>query len=268
MNAVDFEYLHYKEVRKKASESVKRKSHISIAVWIIVGFFTISIVMVALLPLFSTLAMVEIKETNASFVTIIPENEAPEEQLLTVLYEQEADSKEISAIYIEVFQPRKETIYYMEIPVQTKIMLSNELYKSLQTYSPELPQYLKLSKMAEGFSKDYALTGCNRILSELLGISLEHYVSGETESLQHWMETLGINNTKKEFFGQYAKWLEVSVSDLSNKERWIYYESYQKITKVEKKLAAGNQEVGEFIISSKQCKELIEHWKYLLRIEE
>ena len=236
--------------------------------FVIGGIVTVLLTMAAVIPFLTELLKIEVVNTMSPVITTSPLPNTIEEQLITVLYEQEEVSGEISAIYIEVFQPRKETIYYMEIPVQTKIMLSNELYKSLQTYSPELPQYLKLSKMAEGFSKDYALTGCNRILSELLGISLEHYVSGETESLQHWMETLGINNTKKEFFGQYAKWLEVSVSDLSNKERWIYYESYQKITKVEKKLAAGNQEVGEFIISSKQCKELIEHWKYLLRIEE
>ncbi len=236
--------------------------------FVIGGIVTVLLAMAAVVPFLTELLKIEVVHTMSPMITTSPLPNTIEEQLITVLYEQEEVSGEISAIYIEVFQPSKETIYYMEIPVQTKIMLSNELYKSLQTYSPELPQYLKLSKMAEGFSKDYALAGCNRILSELLGVSLEHYVSGEKEFVQHWMETLEINNTKKEFFEQYARWLEVSVSDLSNKERWMYYESYQKITKVEKKMAAGNQEVENFIISSKQCKELIEHWKYLLRIEE
>lgn len=236
--------------------------------FIIGGILTVFITMAALIPFLNELLKIEIVNTMSPVITTSPLLNTLEKPLVTVLYEQEEVSGEISAIYIEVFQPSKETIYYMEIPVQTKIMLSNELYKSLQTYSPELPQYLKLSKMAEGFSRDYALTGCNRILSELLSMSLEHYVSGEKDSLQNWMETLNVNNTKEEFFEQYVRWLEVSASDLSNKERWMYYESYQKITKVEKEMAAGNQEVGEFSISSKQCKELLERWKYLLRTEK
>ena len=156
----------------------------------------------------------------------------------------------------------------MEVPVNTKIMLSNALYKSLQTYSPDLPQYLKLSKMAEGFSKEYVFTACNRILSELLGISLTHYVSGDEIALQQWLKGFEGETTKEKYFEQYSKWLESSSSDLSNHERWMYYESYQNIKKIEKEMAIGTQEIGEFIISSKQCRELIEHWCYLLRIEK
>lgn len=232
------------------------------------AIFTIFIVMVALIPFLSDWFYVEVKEIKTPIVTTVPQIIELEEQLLTVFYQQELEEKEITAIYIEVFYPSKETIYYMEVPVDTKIMLSNELYKSLQTYSPDLPQYLKLSKMAEGFSKEYAFTGCNRILSELLGISLTHYVSGDETALQQWLKSLEEETTKEKYFEQYCKWLEHSSSDLSSNERWIYYESYEDIKKVEKEMAIGTQEIGEFIISSKQCRELIERWCYLLRTEK
>ena len=232
------------------------------------GFFTIFIVMVALIPFLNDLLKVEVQEMKAPIITSIPKKIESEEQLFTVLYQQEADSKEITEIYIEVFHPNRETIYYMEVPVQTKIMLSNELYKSLQTYSPDLPQYLKLSKMAEGFSKEYMFTGCNRILSELLGISLTHYVSGDEKALQHWMKSVEEETTSREFFERYTRWLEQSVSDLSSKERWMYYESYQKIKKLEKEMAIGTQEIEAFSISSKQCKELLENWSYILQTEK
>lgn len=231
------------------------------------GFFTIFIVMVALIPFLSDCLKIEVQESNTSMITEIPEHIELEEQLLTVLYQQEKDTREITAIYIEVFHPSKETIYYMEVPVQTKIMLSNELYKSLQTYSPDLPQYLKLSKMAEGFSKEYMFVGCNRILSELFGISFTHYVSGCEKDLQHWLKTVKEETIKEKFFEQYATWLENSTSDLSNRERFVYYESYEEIKIVEKEMAIGTEEIGEFIISSKQCKELLERWKYMLRTE-
>lgn len=236
--------------------------------FVIGGIVTVLLTMAALIPFLTELLKIEVVSTMSPMITTTPLPNTIEEQLVTVLYEQEEVSGEISAVYIEVFHPSKETIYYMEIPVQTKIILSNELYKSLQTYSPELPQYLKLSKMAEGFSKDYVFIGGNRILSELLGVSLEHYVSANKESLQNWMETFHTDNTKEEFFKQYTKWLETSISDLSNKERWMYYESYQGIKEIEKKMASGNQEVEEFKISSKQCRELLEYWKYLLRAEK
>lgn len=236
-------------------------------VLLVSGFFTVFIVMIAFIPFLSECLKVEVQESDTTMITEIPEHIELEEQLLTVLYQQEQDTREITAIYIEVFHPGKETIYYMEIPIQTKIMLSNELYKSLQTYSPDLPQYLKLSKMAEGFSKEYMFTGCNRILSELFGISLTHYVSGCKKDLQHWLKIVEEKTIKEKFFEQYATWLENSTSDLSNRERFIYYESYEEIKNVEKKVAIGTEEIGEFIISSKQCREMLENWKYMLRTE-
>ena len=169
----------------------------------------------ALIPFLNDALSIEVVNSVMPSTTIspIPMQYKKEEPLITVLYEQEEVSGEINAIYLEVFQPGKEVVYYMEIPVQTKIKLSNELYQKLQTYSPELPQYLKLCKMAQGFSKEYALTGCNRILSELLGISLEHYVGANPETFKDWFTLLNSEQTKEAFFEQYNTWLEVSASE-------------------------------------------------------
>ena len=245
-----------------------KKNHFAKLLFLVTGgIFVIFITVMALIPFLNDILSIEVVNSVPPSITISPISVQykKEEPLITVLYGQEEISGEISAIYLEVFQPGKKVAYYMEIPVQTKIKLSDELYKRLQTYSPELPQYLKLSKMAQGFSKEYALTGCNRILSELLGISLEHYVGTNPEDLQDWFTLLKSEHTKEEFFEQYNTWVGISTSDLSFKERWVYYESYQQVTDIEIEKAIGSQEVEEFMISSKQCNLLLEQWKELLR---
>ncbi len=248
-----------------------KKNHFAKLLFLVTGgIFVIFITVMALIPFLNDILSIEVVNSVTPSITISPISVQykKEEPLITVLYGQEEISGEISAIYLEVFQPGKKVVYYMEIPVQTKIKLSDELYKKLQTYSPELPQYLKLSKMAQGFSKEYALTGCNRILSELLGISLEHYVGTNPEDLQDWFTLLKSEHTKEEFFEQYNTWIGISTSDLSFKERWVYYESYQQVIGIEIEKAIGSQEAEEFMISSKQCNLLLEQWKELLRAKK
>jgi hypothetical protein len=214
--------------------------------------------MLAFLPLLNELFEVEVKQLETEVVAGAQPLEKPKELLVTAIYEMEEGSKKISGIYIEVFHVGSSSVTYFEVPVDTKVNLSEELYKSLQTYAPELPQYLKLSNMAEGFSAEYGLTGCNRILSEVLGITLSEYVRADKESLDAWRQVLAEEKTAKEFFEAFTDWVETSKSSLTAEERWMYYESRKLVSVVETETAPGSQEKDGYLISGKRSKERLQ----------
>ena len=224
----------------------------------------------AVYPLLSRMLYVEpVQESKAPVADEPVRVREPEELLLTAIYQREEGEREITAIYIEIFHAVTGNAYYMEVPVHTKVTLSTELYKKLQAYSPELPQYLKLSNMGDGFSDEYCLTGCNRILSEVLGVTIEHYIDANAETVQSWSAGLERLITEeeapREFFLDYAKWLEFSESDLTMEERWVYYESYSEICPQGVEVAPGAEGLAEYIISTGQAKSRLQE---LMRLAE
>lgn len=237
---------------------MKKKKSLRSLLWVMGGIATVFVTMAALLPFLNHILTVEIKTTEKNVVTVTPMPPVVEEVLVTAVYVMEETGRNVDAIYIEVFHPGAEKISCVEIPVDTKITLSTELYKSLQAYSPELPQYLKLQKMAEGFSEEYAFTGCNRIMSEVLGISISHYVCTDSTTLAEWRRLLGPEHVPTSFFEAYTTWLSASESDLSEKERWVYYESLQQVKEYTSETASGTMEKDGFVLSQKQTKKQLE----------
>lgn len=224
--------------------------------------FTVSILVFLLVPVLEDGLLVEVAVKNQPVVTQTPVVKEPESVLVTAIYQMEENSKEIEAVYIEVFRVENGRVYYMEVPVDTQLTLSAALYKSLQTYSPELPQYLKVSNMAEGFSKEYGLTACNRMLSELLGVSITHYVRAEKKTLETWLTVIGEDKTSKDFCDSYTAWMESSSGDLTAVERWVYFESYLTVTEVVTETAPGSQGSKAYTVSAKQSRERLESEMY------
>ena len=216
---------------------------------------------------------------KALYVERVPEVQLPaegtakakeaEEILMTAIYEV-GENQKIAAIYIEVFDTRTGNAYYMEVPVNTRVSLPAELYKKLQAYSPELPQYLKLENMGVGFSEEYCMTGCNRILSEVLGVTITHYVASDAEGLASWSEglkqLLSAEEPPAEFLVKYRKWLEISESDFTPADRWIYYEKYEKIIPYAPEMAPGTEGLGEYLISAPEAKARLYELKRLAQI--
>lgn len=228
--------------------------------------FFLFLIIITLVPALNDLFAVEVTQENgAPAVTQAPIPGKPEEVTVTAHYQMEDDSKKISKIYIEVYHTGAEGVVYLEIPADTKVNLSEELYKSLQTYAPELPQYLKLSNMAESFSMSYALTGCNRILSELLGVSVTDYVRAGATAIDAWFSTQQEKPEERNFFDEYTKWMENSSSNKTLEERWIYYESRKNIRTVQIELAPGSREKDGYVLSGKRTGERLK--ELLLRAE-
>lgn len=242
----------------------KKSSYIVLAIMGAVVLIMLTIVL--LLPVFNRKLKVEITETAgvSSEETILPG--VPEETLVTAVYEMKENSKKISAIYIEVFHVGSEEVTYMEIPVDTKVNLSEGLYKSLQTYGPELPQYMKLSNAAESFSAEYGLIGANRIVSELIGITVTHFVRAEEGTFSNWKELFLKEQTDKSFFEGYQSWMEKTSSDRRAEERWMYYESWQRVNTIIEEQAPGNREKDGYLLSEKQAKNRLQ--EILLKVSE
>lgn len=217
---------------------------------------TVVLVMLAVVPFLNGIfeVKVNIEEYPVATETIV---EPPEEVPVTVYYIMEEESKKISGIYVEVFPTAGNTVYYLEVPADTRVTLSEDLYKSLQAYAPELPQYLKLSNMAENFSEEYSMTGCNRILSEALDVSLTEYVRTEKEFFDSWLELQTLSGKGASFFDGYANWVENSSSGRSREERWNYYESRRLVSEVVVETAPGNREKDGYTVSEKRSGEWI-----------
>ena len=237
---------------------MKHKSSVLAVLTAIGCLLTVILTMLAFVPFLNEVLAVEVAEQQEPVITAAPEPERPGKTPVTVYYIMEENSKKISEVYIEVFLTGQETVSYLKIPVDTKVNLSEELYKSLQTYAPELPQHFKVSNMAECFSTEYGLTGCNRILSEVLGMSFTEYVRTDAVSFRDWLELQEEENSLTVFFEGYAKWLENSVSSYTQKERWTYYESRQNIRQILVEEAPGSREKDGYLISSKRSKERLE----------
>ena len=222
------------------------------------GTLLVTLVVLVSLPVLHKLLLVEVPANSLPAVTATPLPAKAEELPVTVYYEMEANSKKISAVYIEVFRVGSTEVTYFEVPADTKLSLSEELYKSLQTYAPELPQYLKVSNMAENFSTEYGLTGCNRILSEMLGVSLKDYVRADKETMAEWFDLQTKEVTAAQYFTEYAEWLQNSVSSRTAEERWIYFESRQQVKQSIWETAPGSREKDGYLLSQKRSKERLE----------
>lgn len=222
------------------------------------GSLLVTLVVFTVLPFFHKRLKVKVEEPGITETTQVPLPEKPQKVLVTALYEMEEGSKKISAIYIEIYHVGSSTVSYFEVPADTKVNLSESLYKSLQTYAPELPQYLKLSNMAESFSEAYGLTGCNRILSEVLGISLTEYARADAVTLAEWMELPTKEKNAEAFFTAYTEWVSEAVSSLTAEELWTYYENRQKLKYMTMEEAPGSREKDGYLISGKRSKERLE----------
>lgn len=238
--------------------ALKRKSNAKIILAVLGGILMVLLMVLLLLPYLNRLCSVSVATESATVNIAAPLPDKPETVPVTVYYIMEESSKKISQVYVEIFHSETQKAYYMEIPTDTRVNLSEELYKSLQTYGPELPQHLKLANVAESFSTEYGLTAGNRVLSEVLGISLTEYVRVTLDVFQDWLRLQAEEKTPSGFFEAYGEWIGNTTSGQTVEERWSYYESRKEVTDVITETAPGSREKDGYRISSKRTKERLE----------
>lgn len=178
---------------------------------------------------------------------------------LQVVYVMEDGTKEISQAYLEIRNEAAKKVWFLTIPAETKLELSQTLYQELLTYAPTLPQYVSLSKAAEEFSEEYGPEGCTRILAEVLGIPLKHWSCGSRETFGDWKQALSEKSAETDgFFRQWQAWLLNTGSGQSDQERRLYYESYRDAEAVWQGRLPGTEGVGTYRVDRTSSRLLVE----------
>lgn len=203
----------------------------------------------------------EVEETdrNAEVPRLPKEAKEPEKVRVQLLCALNEERTEFTGFYLEILNNYAETVFYFEIPAYTKVTISQGLYRKLQAYSPGLPQYLKLSRLAGSFSEDYRMQGTSQVLEELLGISIAHWCSMEEAALKEWMEAvLDEKKNPSEFFRQYQHFAQKAASDQTALELWMYYDAYRSFPAAWEGTIPGTEGIGEFEVNGWLAKDKLE----------
>ncbi len=118
-------------------------------------------------------------------------------------------SKNINKIVLEILNAKKNKLTYLTIPVNTKLTVSNSLYKRMMVDRPEIPQVLKLSALTKylDFKKKFGYG--TKITQELIGAEINYY----TVIPQSLYETIFTDREVKSQDGQESVMQQVFTDD-------------------------------------------------------
>ncbi len=170
------------------------------------------------------------------------------------------DGKMVSC-FIRVMNAMEKNIFYVEVPLNSKLTLSSELYRDLLTYAPALPQFVKLSRAANYFSENYRYEACTRILSENIGTKITDWCVMAEQDFQEFMNKTS-GDGEEDFLYIYKKYANQYRSSQSSKERWAYYEIFEKSDFVDRGTVPGQWDKTDYNIMAVHARELIEELKY------
>lgn len=169
----------------------------------------------------------------------------------------------VSSAFLQVINAYEKNIYYLEIPLNSKLSISADLYKELLSYAPTLPQYVKLSRAGGYFSENFRYDGCTKILSENIGVKVTDWCIMTAEDFEEFKrKSTGDNYSKDDYLTIFEKYANNYRSSMSSKERWAYYEIFDKAAIIEKGSIPGQWDKTDFYISAVQAREITEELKY------
>lgn len=121
-------------------------------------------------------------------------------------------TKDINNIVLEILNSKKNKLTYLTIPVNTKLTVSNTLYKQMIVDCPEIPQVLKLSAISQylDFKKQFAYAV--KITEELVGMDINYY----TAIPQSVFDTIFTEKEVNRQDGQEAVTMEVFREEFNN----------------------------------------------------
>ena len=239
---------------------MKKAGSAAVAVFLIIGIFCVLVLGVVFYPgLLKFFSVPGYEETDPAAVdaktasTFVP---AEEELFLVIMQGQSG----IEALTLAVMNTNTGGLYYVDVPVATKVSLPSALYNELQVYAPELPQYLTLSNVCGYFSDEYKYTGLKRIVSEAVGKDISHYVAGAPAFVTLFTRAVETREDVAEsvFFEKFAIFAERFVSDLTPVERETFYESFRNLKVLGTEEISGEWKVGDYLVARTHAKTQIE----------
>lgn len=170
----------------------------------------------------------------------------------------------LSGIYLEILNSPRKEVHFLEIPKSTKVSISDGLYKELLSYSPTLPQYVKVSKLDSHFSKTYRFEGMTRIFSETLDETIDCWIAVDEDIYKLWLEKGYDYNGKSSdaFFNVFDAMISNGECSLDASESRMYYEIYRDCTFTDEGVVNGEWDRTDYVIGTIAAKELIEELKY------
>ena len=200
------------------------------------------------------------EETVVASAADIPSIEPHRLRLILVMHDDE-----ISEIYLEALNYPGGEVHFFEIPKSTKAELSNELYKDLLTYAPTLPQYVKLSKVENHFSKNYRFEALMRILSEATDEKITAWVAIDETLASFWMgKGYPGDDTdfSSDFFKIFDNFTSNSKSNVDQKTAQVYYEAYAACVFTKDGVIPGTWDKTEYSIGKVSAREALEGARY------
>ncbi len=85
------------------------------------------------------------------------------------------DNGDVTRLLLEVFNCEERKLKYFTIPTQTRITMSDELYRELILINPSVPQIMKLSGITKHFPEEASYEYGVLLIEELLDIKLSYY---------------------------------------------------------------------------------------------
>ena len=92
-----------------------------------------------------------------------------------LIYCVDEDDGSIKKIVLEILDCKKVKLFYITIPIKTKLTLSDSLHSKLVLIKPSIPQFLKLSAITGYIPKEIAYEYGVLIIEELLNIQISYY---------------------------------------------------------------------------------------------
>ena len=85
------------------------------------------------------------------------------------------DDGEVIKLLLEVYHCAQKRMSYFTIPIETRITMSDTLYKELILVNPSVPQIMKLSVITKHFPEETAYEYGVLLVEELLNIRMSYY---------------------------------------------------------------------------------------------
>lgn len=205
-------------------------------------------------------APAEWEETDVTPAADIPVIDQHRLRLIFVM-----QNDEISGIWLEALNYPGKEVHFFEVPRSTRAELSNELYKELLTYAPTLPQYVKLSKVENHFSKNYRFEALTRILSEATDEKITSWMTVDETLASMWFNKGYANdetNLSSDFFNIFNSVTVNSKSNVDLKTAQVYYEAYADCLFSNDGVLPGTWDKTDYTITTLSARETLEGARY------
>lgn len=85
------------------------------------------------------------------------------------------DNGEVMKLLLEVYHCEQKRMCYFTIPIETRVTMSDSLYKKLILINPSIPQIMKLSGITKHFPEGTAYEYGVLLVEELLNVKMSYY---------------------------------------------------------------------------------------------